>query len=171
LDAPLEIFVARKIGAPGQPEFGIGAIAEGGVTVIDRRTARALGLSDADLQGLVQRESVELQRRVERYRGGRPLPKVSDRSVVLVDDGLATGSTAAAALTALRALHQPRRLVLAAPVCASETARRLSSAADAVICVLRPDNLSAIGLWYADFTQTSDEEVLQLLADAAEVRR
>src|SRR5919201_2075542 len=151
--------LGEKLQREGLPDPIVLALPRGGVPV-GHEVARALG---APMEIFVARESLELQRRVERYRKGRPLPKLSERSVVLVDDGLATGSTAAAAVTALRALHQPRRLVLAAPVCASETAQRLSSAADAVICVLRPDNLSAIGLWYADFTQTSDEEVLQLL--------
>jgi putative phosphoribosyl transferase len=126
-------------------------------------------VSEQRLEQLVRREAAELDRRVQRYRGARPLPVLRERSVVLVDDGVATGSTAAAALTALRG-HDPRRLLLAVPVCAARSVPRLQQIADLVLCVLRPQNLTAIGAWYRDFTQTTDEEVLRLLAASAAAR-
>jgi predicted phosphoribosyltransferase len=166
LGAPLAVFVARKIGAPGQPELGIGAIAEDNSAVVDRATARALSVSAAEFEELATREQAELERRVQRYRGGRPLPDITGRDVVLVDDGLATGVTAEAALRALRA-RAPRRLVLAAPVCAPETAERLKGVADEVVCLYAPPDFGAVGAWYDDFGQTSDAEVLDLLGRAS----
>lgn len=164
IQAPLEVFVARKIGAPSQPELGIGAIAEGGAVVLTQHLVEALGLTDERLAELTAVEQQELERRVALYRAGRPLPDLHDRDVVLVDDGLATGVTAAAALRAL-AGRGPRRLVLAVPVCAPETRERLGDLAD-VICLTSPEGFRAVGLWYDDFDQTSDETVLALLAGA-----
>jgi putative phosphoribosyl transferase len=166
LEAPLDVLVARKIGAPSQPELGIGAIAEGGAAVVARDMLRSLRLSEADFRQLVEREQAELRRRVERYRGGRALPSVLGRDVVLVDDGLATGVTAESALQALRSLN-PRRLVLAVPVCSPDTARRLVPPADEVVCVVSTRHLTAVGAWYHDFTQTTDDEVLELLGGGA----
>ena len=162
LDAQLEVFVARKIGAPHHPEFGIGAVAEGGARVVDGVTVRRLGLTDADLDALARNEQEELQRRVERYRGDRPLPDLRSHTVVLVDDGLATGVTAEAALLALRHLR-PARLVLAIPVCAADTVERLRGLADDIVCVHRPDNFHAVGQWYDNFDQTTDDEVARCL--------
>jgi putative phosphoribosyl transferase len=162
LGAPLEVFVARKIGAPGHAELGIGAIAEGGA-VVTNELVRTLGLSDAAFDDLAGRAREELRRRVDRYRGGRPLPPLRARDVVLVDDGLATGVTAEAALRSLRA-QAPRRLLLAVPVSSPDTARRLVPPADEVISVVSTDDLVAVGLWYEDFRQTTDDEVLALLA-------
>jgi putative phosphoribosyl transferase len=161
LDAPLEVLVARKIGAPGHEELGIGAIAEGDA-VVGSDLVRVLGLSAREFERLAERERGELARRVDRYREGRPLPSLADRDVVLVDDGLATGVTAEAALLAIRA-GKPRRLVLAVPVCSPDTAHRLVPPADEVVCVLAPRDLVAVGVWYDDFTQTTDDEVLELL--------
>jgi putative phosphoribosyl transferase len=166
LEAPLDVLVARKIGAPSQPELGIGAIAEGGAAVVARDMLRSLRLSEADFRQLVEREQAELRRRVERYRGGRALPSVRGRDVVLVDDGLATGVTAESALQALRS-QNPRRLVLAVPVCSPDTARRLVPPADEVVCVVSTRHLTAVGAWYHDFTQTTDDEVLELLGGGA----
>jgi putative phosphoribosyl transferase len=162
LGATLEVFVSRKVGAPGQPEFGIGAVAEGGAAVATDRALDALGLSGDDFAALADRARAELDRRVRAYRGDREIPDLSGRDVVLVDDGLATGVTAEAALRALRA-RDPGRLVLAAPVCAPSTARRLRGLADDVVCVLMPEHFSAVGQWYDDFGQLSDADVLMLL--------
>jgi len=165
LAAPLEVLVARKIGAPNQPEFGIGAIAEGSVRVLDRHVADRLGLREANIDELVRTEQLELARRVTTYRGARTLPSLTGRDVVLVDDGLATGVTARAGVLALEALA-PRRLVLAAPVCAQDTARRLAASGIELVSVHQPDDFRAVGNWYRRFDQTTDEEVLELLAAA-----
>jgi putative phosphoribosyl transferase len=162
LRAPLEVFVARKVGAPGHEEFGIGAIAEGSDELIVTESARALGLTSSQLEALAQREQTELDRRVEHYRGGSSLPELAGRDVILVDDGLATGVTAEAALRALRG-RDPGQLVLAVPVCAPDTARRLAAIAAKVVCLAAPAEFYAVGLWYEDFSQTSDAEVLDLL--------
>lgn len=171
LGAPLEVFVARKLGAPGRPELGIGAIAEGEGLVVDRHALDVLGLTDDDVARLIGPERAELERRVQHYRGGRALPDLAGRAVVLVDDGLATGVTAGAALRALRA-HRPRAIVLAVPAGAPETARRLRAEADEVLCVIAPPDFTAVGHWYDDFTQITDADVVEILrrnaaADAA----
>lgn len=161
LDAPLDVAVARKIGAPGQPELGIGAIAPG-VTVIDESMLLLLGLRDRDLQATIEDETAELHRRLLLYRGVDRLPEIQGRTVLLVDDGLATGVTTRAASRSLRRLH-PAELVLAVPVCAPESAASLRTEVDELICLHRPEAFHAVGLWYDDFTQTSDREVLALL--------
>jgi predicted phosphoribosyltransferase len=160
LGAPLDVFVARKVGAPGQQELGIGAVAEGlGPPVI---SGEALGLRPADLDALVRRAREEVSRRVDLYRAGRDLPQIQGADVVLVDDGLATGLTAEAALRALRE-RRPRRLVLAVPVGARQAVGQLAKVADDVVCVREPPCFVAVGEWYKDFSQTTDEEVLRLL--------
>lgn len=166
LDAPLEVLVARKIGAPGHQEFGIGAIAENGAEVVDRAALHSLGLSEADFRSLVATEREELERRIEHYRGSRPLTDLRGRDAVLVDDGLATGVTAEAALLTLRS-REPRRLVLGAPACALDTLERLRGLADEVVCITSPADFVAVGRWYENFEQTTDEEVLHLLELAA----
>lgn len=163
LHAPLEVFVSRKLGAPGRPEFGFGAIAEGGAQVLDQNAVAMLGLSDSQIEALVLAEQHELQRRIHEYRGDRELPELSGREVILVDDGLATGVTAEAALRSLRN-HEPGRLVLAVPVCARETQARLSEVADLVVYVHAPSEFIAVGPWYEDFSQTTDQQVHELLA-------
>lgn len=167
LGAPLDVIVARKVGAPHQPELGIGAVAENGVVVSRAAALRSLALTEADFVRLAATEREELDRRVRRYRGDRVLPVLADRDVCVVDDGLATGVTADAALRAVRALR-PRRLVLAVPVCASATAERVREVADDVVCVVSSDRFSSVGQWYDDFTQTTDDEVLALLAALSE---
>lgn len=170
LGARLDVIVARKIGAPGRPELGVGAIAEGGEPILDLRTLGMLGLKATDLDATVAVERAELDRRVRDYRGGRPLPDVRGRTVIVVDDGLATGVTARAALQALRGMD-PARLVLAVPVAAPQTARRILGEADEVVVVSTPERFTAVGQWYRDFAQTPDEDVLALLAAASEPGR
>ncbi|MEW6380016.1 MAG: phosphoribosyltransferase [bacterium] len=162
LKAPLDVIVARKIGAPGMPEYGIGAIAPGGVLILDERPIRMLGIPREEIDLIADREREEMQRRIERYRGGRPLPDVRNRTVILVDDGIATGVTARAAIQAIRQ-QEPRQLILASPVCAPDTARLLRAEVDDFVCLETPPDFRAISLWYDDFRQTSDEEVVDLL--------
>ncbi|HEX5323153.1 MAG TPA: phosphoribosyltransferase [Capsulimonadaceae bacterium] len=162
LPAPLDLIVARKLGAPGQPELGIGAVAPGGVMVVDRAATELLGITSDILQEIAARELAEVDRRLLLYRGDRPPPDLADRTVILVDDGLATGVTARAAIQALRR-HNPRRLVLAVPVCAPETQERLGPEVDDMVCLLVPENFRAVGIWYEDFEQLTDEQVVQLL--------
>jgi predicted phosphoribosyltransferase len=168
LGAPLDVFVARKIGAPGHEELGIGAIAEGEV-VVTTDTVRLLRVSDDDLRRRVDAEREELARRVQRYRGERPLAEVRGRDVILVDDGLATGVTAEASLGALRA-RAPSRLVLAVPVGAPETVERLRVIADDVVCLEQPRRFQAVGQWYGDFEPTTDDEVLRHLTGSERPR-
>ena len=165
LGAPLEVIVARKLGAPGQPEFGIGAVAPGGVRVLNERVVRALGIPEDYLDWVSNRESEEADRRLKLFRGDRPYLELGTRTVILVDDGLATGVTARAALLALKRLN-PRRLVLAVPVCAPQTAELLRPETDDLICLLMPEDLEAVGLWYRNFEQVPDEEVVRLLEEA-----
>ncbi|TDD69853.1 phosphoribosyltransferase [Jiangella aurantiaca] len=165
LDAPLEVFVARKVGAPSHPEFGIGAIAEGSDEVVVTSAADRLGLGSDDLEALVDDERAELARRVDRYRGAAPLPDLEARDVILVDDGLATGVTAEAALRSLRGFR-PHRLLLATPVCSPDSAERLAAIADDVVCAAAPEDLFSIGAYYDDFSQTTDDEVVDLLASS-----
>lgn len=163
LDAPLDVYVARKIGAPGRPELGVGAIAEDGEPVFDQALLDALGLRPDQLGRTVEREREELRRRVAVYRGDRELEPVKGRDVVVVDDGLATGGTARAALIALRVL-EPGRLVLAVPVAPPDTLAALRALADEVVAVLTPAHFGAVGAWYKMFEQLDDPEVLAALA-------
>jgi predicted phosphoribosyltransferase len=163
LGAPLEVFVSRKVGCPWQPELGIGAVAEGGRVLARDDVLGGLGISRDLFDALAEAVRLDLDERVQRYRGDRPLPGVLDRDVLLVDDGLATGITAHAALVALRALGA-RRLTLAAPAGAGPSARALRAVADQVVCVVEREDFQAVGQWYADFRQTTDAEVLDLLA-------
>jgi putative phosphoribosyl transferase len=162
LGARAKVFVARKIGLPRQPEYGVGAIAEGGEPVFDERALRQLGLEPEDLAPVVAAERAELARRVRLYRGGEALPQLEGRTVVLIDDGIATGVTARAALDALRS-HAPGRLVLAAPVGAPASLYDLAGAADELAVLDRPARFVAVGRWYAAFPQVSDDEVISLI--------
>ena len=169
LDAPLDVLVARKIGAPSNPEFAIGAVAEGGVEVLDHASIRALSLSHEELEHAIEYARAQLDERTRRYRkDAAPVP-VEGRTAVIVDDGLATGATARAAVCAVRA-RRPRRVVLAVPVGAPESLARLRAEADDVVCVQEPELLWAIGFWYERFGQTSDAEVNELLRRAHQER-
>lgn len=168
LGAELDIVIVRKIGAPGRPEYGVGAIAEDGPPIFDQGALRYLGLAEADLAGTVAAERAELARRTKRYRAGRPAPAVTGRTVVVIDDGLATGVTARAALRWLRG-WRPRRLVLAVPVSSREACALLAGDADAVVCLHAPERFSAVGQWYADFGQLDDADVDRALVRATRV--
>lgn len=165
LHAPLDVFVVRKLGVPGHEEYAMGALAGGGVRVLNDEIVKRLGISDAAVDAVTRDELRELERRERLYRGDRPLPELRGRTVILVDDGLATGSTMLAAVKALRA-QQPARIVVAVPTAAAETCARLRSDADEVVCATTPEPFRAVGMWYDDFSQTSDEEVRELLARA-----
>ena len=167
LDATLDVFVVRKLGMPGQPEFAIGAIASGGVRVLSDDVIRYYRLPDSTIDRLVAQELAELERREREYRQGRPLTPLRDRIAMLVDDGLATGASMRAAVEAVRA-HQPARIVVAVPVGAPATCRELGELADEVVCARMPEPFSAVGLWYRDFSQTTDDEVRALLQERDE---
>jgi predicted phosphoribosyltransferase len=166
LRAPLDVFLVRKLGVPGHEEYAMGAIAEGGAMVLSEDVVRQLGIPPAALEAVVQQERAELERRAQLYRQGRAAPSVRGRTVILVDDGLATGSTMRAAVAALRRLG-PSRIVVAVPVSAPETCEALREEADEVVCARTPEPFYAVGLWYQDFSQTTDDEVRELLADAS----
>ncbi|MFC3572500.1 phosphoribosyltransferase [Streptomyces yaanensis] len=162
LDAPLDVLVVRKIGAPSHEEYGIGAIVGDGPPLFDDWALDQLGLSEADLAPVVARERRELHRRERLYRQGRPAPELGGRTVIVVDDGLATGVTASAALSSVRR-QEPARVVLAVPVSSPEAAELLSHDADDVICLKRPSSFTAVGLCYEDFEQLTDDDVLRAL--------
>lgn len=170
LDAPLDVVVARKLGAPANPEYGIGAIAEGGARVISERALSRLGIGSHELALLLARAEGQMATLVARLRQGRPPMSVEGRTVILVDDGLATGRTAQAAAMSLRA-RGAARVVLAVPVAAVASAAELRAKVDEVVCEQTADDLWAIGFWYEDFSPTSEEEAIALLDRAAEVRR
>jgi putative phosphoribosyl transferase len=165
LHAPLDVFVVRKLGLPGQMELAMGAIATGGVRVENEEVVQALGISEEALAAAATEERPELKRRERLYRGDRPPPEVRGRIIILVDDGLATGSTMRAAVMALRR-QQPARIIVAVPIGAEESCASLQDHADEVLCLRTPEPFGAVGLWYEDFTQTSDEEVRELLEEA-----
>jgi putative phosphoribosyl transferase len=162
LSAPLDVFLVRKLGVPGHSELAMGAIASGGVRVLSDDLIDQLGIPSAAVEQVATREGLELERRDRLYRGDRPLPALRDRIVILVDDGLATGATMEAAIVAVRQ-YRPARVVIAAPVGAVETCRRLKRLADDVVCAAMPEPFQAVGLWYERFDQTSDEEVIALV--------
>lgn len=162
LDAPLDVFLVRKIGAPGHRELGIGAVAQGGVRILNEPAIAMLNVSPEELAQITAEEQAELERRSRRFRGDRPLPDLRGCTVILVDDGLATGVSAAAAIRALQRL-EPARLILAVPVCAPETVEALRPDVDEIVCALTPRDFLAVGYWYRVFDQTTDEEVVDLL--------
>jgi predicted phosphoribosyltransferase len=165
LGVPLVVFTVRKLGVPGHPELAMGAIASGGVQVLNEDVLAWYRPSAATVEAVARAELRELDRRERVYREGRPLVPVERRTVILVDDGLATGSTMRAAVRSVRQLHAAR-VVVAVPVGAADTCAAMHHEADAVVCALTPDHFTAVGAWYADFSETSDDEVRHLLAQA-----
>jgi len=165
LGVPMDVFVVRKLGVPGHEELAMGAIASGGVRVVNEDVTRAMGISAETIDRAAEREVQEVRRREQLYRGDRPAPSLEGRTVILVDDGLATGSTMRAAAAAVKR-QNPARIVIAVPVAAESTCNELRREADEVICVETPAYFSAVGQWYWDFSQTSDAEVRDLLERA-----
>jgi predicted phosphoribosyltransferase len=163
LGAPLDVFVVRKLGVPGYEELAMGAVATGGVRVLIKQIVERLGIPDYLIEAVAAREQKELERRERLYRSGRPPPDVRGRTVILVDDGLATGATMQAAVEALRQ-QQPARIVVAVPTASPDTCEEMKTKADDVICAITPEPFHAVGVWYQDFSQTTDEEVRDLLA-------
>ncbi len=165
LDAPLDAYVVRKLGLPGHEELAMGAVASGGIVVLNRDMIQALGVPDAEVARVLKAEQHELERRERHYRDDRPPANVTGRTVILVDDGLATGSSMLAAVEALKQ-DRPARLVVAVPIGAPETCSALRKYADEVVCAVTPDPFYGVGAWYRDFGQTTDDEVHDLLRRA-----
>jgi predicted phosphoribosyltransferase len=163
LRAPLDIFLVRKLGVPGQRELAMGAIATGGVRILNEDVVQALGIPEEIIATITAEEQPELERRERRYRGDRPALDLRGRTVIIIDDGLATGSTMRAAVAAVRR-QQPARIVVAVPVAAPSTYEALQIEVDELVCVFTPEPFHAVGLWYEDFSQTTDEEIQDLLA-------
>jgi putative phosphoribosyl transferase len=167
LKAPLDIFLVRKLGVPGQEELAMGAIATGGARVLNQEVVQALGISPEVIDWVAAKELQELRRRERLYRGQRPTPDVQDRTVILIDDGLATGATMRAAVLALRQ-QGPARIVVAVPTAAPSTCAEFETEVDEIVCAVTPEPFYGVGLWYANFSQTTDEEVRNLLQEAAQ---
>ena len=165
LGAPLDIWVVRKIGLPGSPEVGVGAVVEGGYVHLDIETLERLGLNRDELLETIEREQRGVEERVRRYRGDRPRPALHGRTVIVVDDGIATGGTVRAALHFVQA-QAAKKIVLAVPVAAPETVRALAPEVDKIVCLHTPERLHAIGLWYVDFRQVPDDDVVACLGRA-----
>ena len=167
LDAPLDVFVVRKLGVPGHEELGFGAVASGGARVLNTDMIRRLGLSSSSIETVVARENTEVRRRELAFRDSREPPKLEGTSAVLVDDGAATGASMRAAVVALKQLGA-RDIIVALPVASREAAAMLAASADRCVCLFEPEPFYGVGLWYQDFSQTSDEEVRSSLAEAQE---
>ncbi len=166
LNAPLDVLLVRKLGVPGHEELAMGAIASGGVRVLDEELLAALDLGEDAIAAVAADEQRELERRERRYRNGRPAPKVSGKVVLVVDDGLATGSTMRAAVQAVRAL-EPAEVIVAVPIAPPATCDELELEADDVVCAQTPEPFVAVGVWYERFGQTDDDEIIELLERAA----
>lgn len=167
LRVPLDVFIVRKLGVPGFEELAAGAIASGGVRVLNEDVVRALPNANEIIEAVTAKEVAELERREQRYRGGRLAPELRDRVVILVDDGLATGATMRAAVKALRQ-RGVKKIVVSVPVGPPETCREIAEEADEIVCAITPEFFHAVGQYYEDFSQTTDEEVRELLASAAQ---
>jgi predicted phosphoribosyltransferase len=162
LAIPLDIFIVRKLGVPGHEELAMGAIASGGIVIFNKALVNQLNLEQSSIDNVLQVEQKELLRRELLYRGDRPFPELLGKTIILVDDGIATGSTMFAAVKALRK-HKPASIIIAVPVAARETCEEMNTLVDKIICPLQPINFYAVGLWYENFSQTSDHEVIELL--------
>lgn len=169
LGAPLDVFIARKLGVPGHEELAFGAVASGGVRYLDKQTVEALGISDAEVARVTEQEKKELERRENVYRGGRPALSVERLTAILVDDGIATGASMLAAIAALRQM-KPARVVVAVPVAPPSTCERLRPEVDDLVCVYAPEFFYAIGQFYGDFSQVTDEEVIDLIQRASRAK-
>jgi putative phosphoribosyl transferase len=169
LSAPLDVWVVRKVGAPSYPELGLGAVAEGGHVHLSQDMLDYLGLTDDALSGAIETKRREVEERVRKFRGDRPRPVLRDRTVIVVDDGIATGGTAHAVIESIRA-EGPKAIVLAVPVAAPDAVRTLRPEVDRLVCLLVPENLFGISQWYEDFEQLADDEVVRLL-DRARAER
>lgn len=166
LRVPMDVFVVRKLGVPGHEEFGFGAIASGGIRFVNDEVVRALKMPEAMVERVVEREQAELERREISYRGDRPEPELKDRTVIIVDDGLATGSTMRAAVTALKT-RDPKLIIVAVPVASEQACEDFKHEADVMsVCAVTPEPFYGVGMWYENFSQTTDEEVRQLLGSA-----
>lgn len=169
LNAPLDVWVVRKIGVPWHPEVGVGAVAEGGLVYLNRDIMSNLQLSEEALSDTIREQQAEVAERVKRFRGNHPRPALRERTVIVVDDGIATGGTVRAIVASLRK-EQPKKIVLAVPVVAADLQRALQYEVDELVSLRAPHDLYAIGLWYEDFTQVADEEVVRLLDSARRER-
>ncbi|MEX2007455.1 MAG: phosphoribosyltransferase family protein [Candidatus Levyibacteriota bacterium] len=162
LSVPFDVIIARKLGAPHNPELGIGAVSEGDSEVLSHPIISSLGITKKEIQLVRRKEAAEMERRINLYRDGRGLPELSGKTVILVDDGLATGVTAQAAILAIKKLR-PRKIIFAAPVCALDSAKKIKSEVDSLICTVIPHDLTAISLYYKNFPQVEDQEVIKIL--------
>jgi predicted phosphoribosyltransferase len=166
LHLPLDVFLVRKLGVPGHEELAMGAIASGGVTVLNEDVVGRLQISPQAIEAVAEREQRELERREREYRDGRPAPETNERTIILIDDGLATGASMRAAVLALRK-SRARGIIVAVPVAPRRACAEVGGFADEVVCVEAPGDFTAVGEWYSDFSQTTDQQVHQLLAKAA----
>lgn len=166
LNVALDVFLVRKLGVPGHEELAMGAIASGGVRVVNEEVVRMMGIPESVVDEVARREQRELERRDREYRSGRPAPALANQVCILVDDGLATGSTMRAAISALRG-HDPLRILAAVPVAPPDVCAELGRLADEMLCLETPEPFYAVGAWYEDFTQTTDQQIRELLARAA----
>jgi putative phosphoribosyl transferase len=167
INAPLEVFVSRKLGVPGQEELAFGAVSSGGIRILDPEIVRIAAISGPEIEQITAREKLELERRESTYRSGRPPLNIAGSTVILIDDGVATGSSVRAAINALRQM-KPQRLVVATPVIAAATYHRLRTEVDDIVCVFMPEGFYGIGQFYDDFSQVTDEEVIDLLRRGAQ---
>jgi putative phosphoribosyl transferase len=170
LRAPLDVWLVRKLGVPGHEEFAMGAIASGGIVELSAEVVRHLGLSEKQVQRVLRSELIELERRERAYRGDRPAPALGGRAILLVDDGLATGSTMRAAVSSVRK-HAPKAVIVAVPVASSQARAELEGIADGCMCVLVPEPFGSVGAWYRDFDATTDAEVVARLRSVDETGR